>query len=175
VKHKKWKATKAAANATTVTDPVYALAVYWKSADYMRALAHRIRDQYAADRRKHMFEFRTYTSYWLSGLYVVAEGFDELGLDTTKVPEITNDHLKKLKRFRNGCLGNLARRLQHAVHRMRLAIVVSQAPTMIALRRGTKFGSSLRGIIGNGRDQGPSKSGSGVDGRQCQVRRPQSA
>ena len=87
--------------ATTKTDPVLALAEYWLSAEYMRLLTHALKDEWLADQKTHWQKFRTYHSYWLAGLYVVADGFLQLGLDTAKVPEITNAHLKKLKKFRN--------------------------------------------------------------------------
>jgi hypothetical protein len=32
----------------------------------------------------------------------VVEGFEELGLDKAKVPEITSEHVARLKKFRNG-------------------------------------------------------------------------
>jgi len=92
---------KAEATATTGTDPVLALADYWLSAEYMRLQTHAVRSKWARARSRYWHEFRTYHSYWLSALYVVVEGFETLGLDTTKVPEMTSKHIGRLKTFRN--------------------------------------------------------------------------
>jgi hypothetical protein len=95
-------AARAEANATTRTDPVLALCEYWLAAEFMRRQTHAIKDKWARARTRHWSEFRTYHSYWLSALYVVVEGFEALGLDRTKVPEMTSEHIARLKTFRNG-------------------------------------------------------------------------
>lgn len=83
-------------------DPILMLSEYWLSAEYMRQLTHGLKDAWAADQDKHWPKFRTYAGYWLSGLYVVVEGFQQLKLDGQMVPEITSEHVKRLKKFRNG-------------------------------------------------------------------------
>jgi hypothetical protein len=98
----KQRAAKAEATATTGTDAVLALAEYWLSAEHKRLLTHPTKDKWARARRRHWHEFRTYHSYWLSALYVVVEGFEELGLDKKNVPEVTSEHATRLKLFRNG-------------------------------------------------------------------------
>jgi hypothetical protein len=69
----------------------------------MHRQTHALKPKWLEARGKNWQEFRTYHAYWLSALFVVAEGFLELGLDKAKVPEITHDHIEKLKLFRNGC------------------------------------------------------------------------
>jgi hypothetical protein len=83
-------------------DRVLMLTEYWLSAEYMRQLTHALRDEWAAEPKDHWPKFRTYAAYWLSALYVVVEGFRELKLDERMVPEITSEHVKRLKKFRNG-------------------------------------------------------------------------
>ena len=44
-----------------------------------------------------------YLSYWLAGLYVVSEGWQELKLSDPEVDALLKSpHLEKLKRFRHG-------------------------------------------------------------------------
>ena len=83
-------------------DPVLMLAEYWLSAEYMRLLTHDLKERWRESPETNWPKFRTYAAYWLSGLYVVAEGFKEWKLDREQVTELTNEHLKRLKKFRNG-------------------------------------------------------------------------
>jgi hypothetical protein len=93
----------------TKSDPVLALAEYLISANYMRILTHSLIEEGLDERPpdggppEAWQEFRTYASYWLSALYVVVEGFNELKLDRAKVPEMADPHINRLKLFRNGC------------------------------------------------------------------------
>jgi hypothetical protein len=89
--------------ASSLTDPVLALTVYWLRADVMHTLVHATMDAWREDPTAHKTEFDTYTSFWLSALYVVVEGFTDLKLDATQVPEMLNPRVQTLKRFRNGC------------------------------------------------------------------------
>ena len=48
-------------------------------------------------------EARTYLSYWYSGLYVVIEGWQDLGLKDAEIDELLNSaFVDLLKRFQNG-------------------------------------------------------------------------
>src|ERR1700726_2651541 len=47
-------------------------------------------------------EFRTYYSFWLSALYVVAEGFQELKLRSPTIQKKIAAHIDELRVFRNG-------------------------------------------------------------------------
>jgi len=46
----------------------------------------------------------TYSSYWLSSLYVIIEGWKELSLKDRRINLLLNNkrHIQKLKRYRNG-------------------------------------------------------------------------
>ena len=64
---------------STKDDPILALAEYWISADCMHTLTHFLKDDWMVGKDEAVeVEFRTYLSYWLSALYVVVEGFNEL-------------------------------------------------------------------------------------------------
>ena len=89
--------------ATNLTDPVLALAVYWLRADVMHTLVHDTEDAWLEDAAKHKTEFETYIAFWLSALFVVVEGFNELKLDATQVPELSDPRVDTLRLFRNGC------------------------------------------------------------------------
>jgi hypothetical protein len=89
--------------ATNLTDPILALAVYWLRADVMHTLLHDIRDAWLEDAAKHKTEFETYIAFWLSALCVVVEGFNELKLDAAQVPELSDPRVDTLRHFRNGC------------------------------------------------------------------------
>ena len=86
----------------TRSDLVLALCEYWLAAEFMRRQTHAIKDKWARARTRHWSEFRTYHSYWLSALYIVVEGFEELGLDQKNIPEMTSEHIARLKKFHNG-------------------------------------------------------------------------
>ena len=47
-------------------------------------------------------EFQTYYSFWLSALYVVAEGFQELKLRSPSLQKKIALHIDELRVFRNG-------------------------------------------------------------------------
>jgi hypothetical protein len=89
--------------ASSLTDLVLALAVYWLRADVMHALVHATEDAWLEDVTTHKAEFETYIAFWLSALYVVVEGFRELKLDATQVPEMSAPRMDTLRLFRNGC------------------------------------------------------------------------
>jgi len=45
-----------------------------------------------------------YMSYWYGGLYVVTEGWQELGLSDPEIDSLlTSEHVDLLRRYRNGC------------------------------------------------------------------------
>ena len=69
----------------------------------MHTLVHDTEDAWLKDAAKHKTEFETYIALWLSALFVVVEGFKELKLDATQVPELSDPRLDTLRLFRNGC------------------------------------------------------------------------
>ncbi|MCG8504304.1 MAG: hypothetical protein MI755_06840 [Sphingomonadales bacterium] len=90
---------------TTLTDPVLRLTQYWLSARIMHAHLHEMVDAYPDldDLRKdgQQFHFLTYFSFWLSALYVVAEGYIELGLRDSELDKLIRRHIGSLRRYRN--------------------------------------------------------------------------
>ena len=88
---------------TNPADPVRALSVYWLRADVMLSLVLATEDAWLKDVAKHKTEFETYIAFWLSALYVVVEGFRELELDATQVPQLLDPRVDTLRLFRNGC------------------------------------------------------------------------
>jgi len=86
-------------------DPLLALCNYWLSADIMHSLLHDMRDDFFAEEEGGETlwpEFRTYYSFWLSALYVVAEGFQELKLRSPTIQKKIAAHIDELRVFRNG-------------------------------------------------------------------------
>ena len=94
---------RSSGQATNLTDPVLALAVYWLRADVMHTLVHDTEDAWLEDAAKHKTEFETYIAFWLSALFVVVEGFNELKPDATQVTELSDPRVDTLRLFRNGC------------------------------------------------------------------------
>jgi len=90
---------------TAMNDPVLRLALYWRSADLMRAHVDELRaPPYGLERVIEDGEFWRYHAYltaWLGGLYVVAEGFTKLGLADDAVEALIAEHGDSLRRFRN--------------------------------------------------------------------------
>jgi hypothetical protein len=93
---------------TTVNDPVTALADYWCRADVMHEHLWELRTKIGDDLEiirgdGHLWMlFTTYTSFWLSSLYVVAEGFLELKLVDGIIESLVREHIDDLRLFRNG-------------------------------------------------------------------------
>jgi hypothetical protein len=87
------------------SDPILSLCNYWLSADVMHSLLHDMRDEFFAEPEgeKTLWpEFQTYFNFWLSALYVVAEGFQELKLRSPTVQKKIAVHIHELRAFRNG-------------------------------------------------------------------------
>ena len=83
-----------------------ALGEYWLRAELMHELLHTLRDMYEPKFEQlykdgHGWEFNTYLSYWLSGLFVVVEGFNKLKLKDARVQRLFNAHLSDLKQVRH--------------------------------------------------------------------------
>jgi hypothetical protein len=66
---------------------------------------HQIREAYPGlqglEEEKHLHELLTYLSFWLSALYVVAEGFIELRLKDPIIESLVESHIDALRLFRN--------------------------------------------------------------------------
>ncbi len=90
---------------TSHSDPTLALCLYWLSARLMHYHVHDLRDTYGdmegIEDAGLFREFQTYFSYWLSALYVVAEGFRELGLKDGIIEALISVHIDELRVFRN--------------------------------------------------------------------------
>jgi hypothetical protein len=91
-------------------DPVARLAKYWFRAklmhDLMHGLTHIIledndRDLDAIHRHGDWWEFETFLTYWLSGLFVVVEGFNKLKLKDARVQRLFKEHIRYLKAIRH--------------------------------------------------------------------------
>ena len=92
-------APKAAMN-----DPVLRLALYWQSANLMRAHLDELRSApglEAVIEDGEFWRYHTYLTAWLGALYVVAEGFTKLGLSDQTVEALIAEHGDSLRRFRN--------------------------------------------------------------------------
>lgn len=90
---------------TSLTDPVLKLAEYWLSADIMHEHLHEMRDAFggvaAIDQADESGAFLTYMAFWLSALYVVAEGFTTLRLTDDKLSPLVSTHIDSLRLYRN--------------------------------------------------------------------------
>jgi hypothetical protein len=91
---------------TTLTDPVLRLAEYWFSAQLMHHYVHELREAYPGlkDLEEDVdlrIEFFTYLQFWLSALYVVAEGFIELRLTDPELDGLVKCHIDSLRLYRN--------------------------------------------------------------------------
>jgi hypothetical protein len=90
---------------STLNDPILALCEYFLNARVMHDLTHEMRstlfESTEEERSDLWVEFRTYYSYWLSGLFVVAEGFQTLGLKSPKIEKLIVEHIDQLRLFRN--------------------------------------------------------------------------
>jgi hypothetical protein len=91
---------------TTLTDPVLRLAKYWLSARLMHDHAQELRE-FHPDGLEGLVadglysDFQIYLQFWLSALYVVAEGFLELGLSDPKLCRLVKRHIDALRLYRN--------------------------------------------------------------------------
>ena len=92
--------TKSSGQATNLTDPVLALAVYWLRAEsctlwYMipRMRGLRMRPSTKPSSRPTSPSGYRHSSWW----------FNELTLDATQVPELSDPRIDTLRLFRNGC------------------------------------------------------------------------
>jgi hypothetical protein len=89
---------------TTLTDPVLRLAEYWLSARLMHDHLHVLREAYPGLRGikgDDAADLKTYLSFWLSALYVVAEGFLELGLSDPDLDQLVKLYIDSLRLYRN--------------------------------------------------------------------------
>lgn len=92
---------------TTLNDPVLRLCEYWFRARLLHAHVHDMREAYDCDINA-IFEsgawhdFDTYLSFWLSSLFVVAEGYRELKLSDPKLDKLLAKHFDDLRLFRHG-------------------------------------------------------------------------
>lgn len=90
---------------TTINDPILRLAHYWLSAKLMHEHVHELRDHFetleAIEQAGEMMDFEVYLGFWLSALYVVAEGFVDLGLKDPEVEPLISAHIDSLRLYRN--------------------------------------------------------------------------
>jgi hypothetical protein len=87
-------------------DPVKRLAEYWFRAKLMHELLHYLCEEYDDDLDKldadgHAWGFTTYLSFWLSGLFVVVEGFNKLKLKDLRLQKLFKENLGLLKEMRH--------------------------------------------------------------------------
>ncbi len=83
------------------------LGEYWLRAELMHEFLHMVREEFDGDIDKiyadgHGLEWETYLSFWLSGLFVVVEGFNKSGLKDERVQKLFKGHLVELKQLRHG-------------------------------------------------------------------------
>ncbi len=82
---------------------IFTLHRYFIWADRMRWHFDRVLEQGQAGNPNWEVETRLYMSYWYGGLYVVIEGWQELGLkDETVEKLLESPNVSLLRRFRNG-------------------------------------------------------------------------
>ena len=82
------------------------LAVYWLRAKVMHDLVHEMMEAYDGNldaiwEERVDLELLTFLAHWLSGLFVVVEGFNKLGLKDARVQQLFNSHLTMLKEVRH--------------------------------------------------------------------------
>lgn len=82
------------------------LAEYWFRAKLMHDLLHQLMNVYGGDLKAageagHSWELLTYLYYWLSGLFVVVEGFNKLKLKDAHVQQLFNSHVQALRELRH--------------------------------------------------------------------------
>jgi hypothetical protein len=85
---------------------VVRLAGYWNRAKLMHDFVHYMMEatEGAFDKIKKEeldHEFMTFLSYWLSGLFVVVEGFNKLKLRDKRVQSLFKEHMQYLKALRH--------------------------------------------------------------------------
>lgn len=90
---------------TTINDPVLRLAHYWLSAKLMHEHLHDLRHHFgtldAIEEAGEIMDFEVYLGFWLSALYVVAEGFVELRLKDPEIEPLIAAHIDSLRLYRN--------------------------------------------------------------------------
>jgi hypothetical protein len=82
------------------------LSIYWFRAELMHEFLHIVLREFDNDFSKiasegYWPEFEAYLSYWLSGLFVVVEGFNKLRLKDSRVQKLFREHLAYLKAMRH--------------------------------------------------------------------------
>src|SRR4051794_40813778 len=90
----------------TPDDPMKRLAKYWYRAKLMHDLMHQLLEANngsltAVQKNGHWWEFETFLVHWLSGLFVVVEGFNKLKLKDVRVQKLFKDHMRHLKAMRH--------------------------------------------------------------------------
>jgi hypothetical protein len=100
-------AKKGAVARTRISEAVLGqLARYWFRARLMHDLLHTLMDTHDRDLEKiidegYWWEFETYLSYWLSGLFVVVEAFKKLKLTDARVQRLFKENMKHLTGMRH--------------------------------------------------------------------------
>ena len=79
------------------------LAKYWFRAQLMRDVVHWLKEEHNLENlpKEDWWEFETFLVYWLSGLFVVVEGFNKLKLKDARVQRLFKEHLNHLKKLRH--------------------------------------------------------------------------
>ena len=69
----------------------------------MRDVVHWLKEEHNLENlpKEDWWEFETFLVYWLSGLFVVVEGFNKLKLKDARVQRLFKEHLNHLKKLRH--------------------------------------------------------------------------
>lgn len=87
-------------------DALKRLAQYWGRAELMHHLLHELLDGHNRGVQKvidagYELELETFLSFWLSGLFVVVEGFNRLKIKDPRVQRLFLAHVSDLKELRH--------------------------------------------------------------------------
>ena len=85
-------------------DPVLNLCNYWLRASYMHELAEFLRQEIGISElggHGAEIEFMTYLEFWLSALFVTAEGYRRLRLKDARLDSLIREHVSELKAVRD--------------------------------------------------------------------------
>ena len=86
-------------------NPIAKLAEYWNAANLMYLHVEEFREEpgiFNLIEEGLFFDFKAYLNFWLSSLYVVAEGFLELKLKDPHLESLIRENFDSLRKFRNG-------------------------------------------------------------------------
>jgi hypothetical protein len=92
--------------ARTAHDPIARLAEYWFRAKMMHDFVHAMMADHNGSidsiyDAQEGWEFEMFLDHWLSGLFVVVEGFNKLKLKDARVQRLFQAHIQYLKAMRH--------------------------------------------------------------------------